>query len=75
MRRILTLLTALGAFLMMAIVTPRAFGEEQQGKKVDSNDEISLEDLLKARILRVVDHRGDDSREFLGGHCGRSKDD
>jgi len=51
MRRKLTLLTALGAFLMLAGVTPRASGEEQQGKKVDAaTDEVSLEDLLNAKI-------------------------
>ncbi|HET9830890.1 MAG TPA: TonB-dependent receptor [Vicinamibacterales bacterium] len=50
MRRILMLPTALAAVLLMAIVTPRAYGEEQQEKKVDSNEEVSLEDLLKARI-------------------------
>jgi outer membrane cobalamin receptor len=50
MRRKLTALTALGAFLMLAGVTPRASGEEQQGKKVDSTDEVSLEDLLSAKI-------------------------
>jgi hypothetical protein len=51
MRRKLTLLTALGAFLMLTGVTPRASGEEQQGKKVDAaTDEVSLEDLLNAKI-------------------------
>jgi outer membrane cobalamin receptor len=51
MKRKLTVVTAVGAFLMLASVTPRASGEEQQGKKVDSaTDDISLEDLLKARI-------------------------
>jgi len=52
MRRKLTLLTALGAFLMLAGVTPRASGEEQQPKKkVDAaTDEVSLEDLLNAKI-------------------------
>jgi outer membrane cobalamin receptor len=50
MRRKLTVLTAFGAFLMLAGVTPRASGEEQQGKKVDSTDEVSLEDLLGAKI-------------------------
>jgi outer membrane cobalamin receptor len=50
MRRILTLPTAFAAVLLMAIVTPRAYGEEQQEKKVDSNEVVSLEDLLKARI-------------------------
>jgi outer membrane cobalamin receptor len=50
MKRKLTLVTAVGAFLMLASVTPRASGEEQQGKKVDTSDEVSLEDLLKARI-------------------------
>jgi outer membrane cobalamin receptor len=51
MRRKLTLLTAFGAFLMLGGLTPRASGEEQQGKKVDAaNDEVSLEDLLSAKI-------------------------
>jgi outer membrane cobalamin receptor len=50
MRRILTLPTAFAAVLLLANVTPRAFGEEQQEKKVDSNEVVSLEDLLKARI-------------------------
>jgi outer membrane cobalamin receptor len=50
MKRKLTVVTAVGAFLMLASVTPRASGEEQQGKKVDATDDISLEDLLKARI-------------------------
>jgi outer membrane cobalamin receptor len=45
------LLTALGAFLMLAGATPRASGEEQQGKKADAaTDEVSLEDLLNAKI-------------------------
>jgi outer membrane cobalamin receptor len=36
---------------MLAGVTPRASGEEQQGKKVDAaTDEVSLEDLLNAKI-------------------------
>src|SRR5215475_5681255 len=50
MRRILTLSTAFAAVVLVTTVTPRAYGEEQQEKKVDSNDEVSLEDLLKARI-------------------------
>jgi outer membrane cobalamin receptor len=50
MRRILMLPTAFAAVLLMAMVTPRAYGEEQQEKKVDSNEVVSLEDLLKARI-------------------------
>jgi outer membrane cobalamin receptor len=50
MRRKLTLVTALGAVLLLAGLTPRASGEEQQGKKLDANDEVSLEDLLSAKI-------------------------
>jgi outer membrane cobalamin receptor len=51
MKRKLTVVTAVGAFLMLAGLTPRASGEEQQEKKVDSStDVVSLEDLLKARI-------------------------
>jgi outer membrane cobalamin receptor len=50
MKRKLTLLTALAAFLLQASVPPRAYGEEQQTKsKVDSSI-VSLEDLLKAKI-------------------------
>jgi len=51
MRRILTLPTVFAAVLLMANVTPPAYGAEQQEKKVDtSGDEVSLEELLKARI-------------------------
>jgi outer membrane cobalamin receptor len=51
MKRKLTLLTAVGAVLMLAGVTPRASGEEQQGKTVDaSTDVANLEDLLNAKI-------------------------
>jgi len=51
MRRVLTLPIVFAAVLLMASVTQRAYGEDQQEKKVDaSSDEVSLEELLKARI-------------------------
>ena len=51
MRRVLTLPIVFAAVLLMASVAQRAYGEDQQEKKVDaSSDEVSLEELLKARI-------------------------
>jgi outer membrane cobalamin receptor len=51
MRRRLTLLAPLAAVLLLASVAPRAYGEEQQAKKkVDSTEDVTLEDLLNARI-------------------------
>jgi outer membrane cobalamin receptor len=47
----MTLPIVFAAVLVTASVTQRVYGEEQQQKKVDtSSDEVSLEELLKARI-------------------------
>jgi len=51
MKRHLTGLAALVAFLLLGGSTPRAFGEEQQKNEADvATDVVSLEDLLKAKI-------------------------